>query len=150
MTADFIKKNAGFTLLETLLSIAIIGLIAGMGVPVYQSLQVRNDLDIGVTTIAQIARRAQLLAEASDGDSNWGVYISSGVIVLFKGINYVARDATYDEIFSLPTSITSSGTSEFVYEKFTGLPQITGSVILTSNTNETRTITINEKGTVSF
>ena len=58
------KKNAGFTLLEVLLSIAIITLIAGIGIPVYLSFQVRNDLDIATAEIVQSARRVQVLSQA--------------------------------------------------------------------------------------
>lgn len=143
-------KQKGFTLLETLLSIAVISLIAGIGVPVYQSFQVRDDLDISTTTIVQSARRAEILAQASDGDTSWGLHIQSGNIVLFKGASYATRDSSYDEIFDLPTSILPSGLSEIVYAKFTGMPQTTGAITLTSNANETRIITINAKGTVSF
>lgn len=71
-------------------------------------------------------------------------------MTLFKGASYVARDVVYDEVFDVPTSITPSGVSEIVYTKFTGLPSVTGTVTLTSNTNETRSITINAKGTASY
>ncbi|KKT34575.1 MAG: hypothetical protein UW24_C0026G0001, partial [Parcubacteria group bacterium GW2011_GWA2_44_12] len=37
-------KNAGFTLIEVLLSITAIAIIAGISIPVYQSFQNRNDL----------------------------------------------------------------------------------------------------------
>lgn len=147
------KKNnnyRGFTLLEVLLSIAIIGLITGIGIPVYQSFQVRNDLDIATVSIAQSLRRAETLAEAVDGDISWGIRVQSGSITLFKGTSYAARDTNFDEVFQVPTSIAPSGVQEIVFAKFTGLPQTTGTTTLTSNTNETRTITINAKGMVSY
>lgn len=143
-------KHKGFTLIELLLSVAMISLILGISAPLFQSLQVRNDLDIAGVTFAQTARRAQMLARASDGDTSWGVYISSGSSTLFKGGSYSTRDLAYDEIFTFSTSITPSGLSEIVYTKFTGLPQSTGTVTLTSTANETRILTINAKGTVSY
>lgn len=143
-------KNAGFTLIELLLSISVIMIIASMSAPVYQSFQVRNDLDIAAVTIAQSLRRAEVLATAVDGDISWGVKIQSGNISVFKGTSYVARDTTFDEVFDVPTSITPSGVSEIVFAKFTGLPQTTGIVTLTSNANETRTITTNAKGMVNY
>ena len=144
------KTTRAFTLIEVLLSVAAIAAIAGMSAPIYQSFQVRNDLDIAATTMAQSFRRAAVLAEASDGDTSWGVRVQSGSITLFKGASYAARDTTLDEIFAVPTSITPSGTSEIVFAKFTGLPTATGTTTLTSSTNEIRTITINAKGMVSY
>ena len=44
--------NKGFTILEVLLSIATITIIAGIIIPVYESFQVRNELDLAAGTIA--------------------------------------------------------------------------------------------------
>lgn len=145
-----IMKNAGFTLIELLLSISVIMIIAGMSAPIYQSFQVRNDLDIATVTIAQSLRRAEVLAQAVDGDTNWGVDIRTGSITVFKGASYATRDTAFDELFDVPTSITPSGVSGVVFAKFTGVPQTTGTITLTSNANETRIITINAKGTVNY
>lgn len=143
-------KNAGFTLMEGLLSIAVIAIIGGISIPIYQSFQVRNDLDIAIVSTVQTLRRAQVLAQAVDGDTSWGISVLSGSIILFKGASYAARDTAFDEVFEVPASITPSGLSEIVFTKFTGLPQTTGTITLTSNANETRTITINTKGIVSY
>ena len=142
--------NKGFTLIELLLSLALMALLAVMSVPVYQSFQVRNDLDIAAVTLAQTLRRAELLSQAVDGDSTWGVRIESGFITLFKGANYGARDFNFDEKLIVPTSITQSGAQEFVFAKLSGAPQSTGTVIFTSSINETRTITVNARGTVGY
>lgn len=140
----------GFTLLEVLLSVAVIALIAGIGIPVYQSFQNRNDLDIAAITFAQTLRRAQTLAEAVDGDTSWGVFAQSGTITLFKGASYASRDTQFDEVFTMPSTIAVSGTQEYVFAKFTGLPGAAGSLTLTSINNETRTITTNAKGMVAY
>ncbi len=137
-------------MIEVMLSLAIIGVLAGISAPIYQSFQVRNDLDIAAVTIAQSMRRAQVLSEAVDGDATWGVDVRSGSITVFKGATYAGRDTTFDELSPMPTSITPSGFGGAVFAKFTGLPQTTGTITLTSNANETRTITINAKGTISY
>jgi prepilin-type N-terminal cleavage/methylation domain-containing protein len=140
----------GFTLIEVLLSIAAITIIAGFSVPVYQSFQVRNDLDVAATTIALSARRAEMLAQGSDGDTSWGVHVAPDGIVLYKGSGFANRDVSVDETFEMPKSITASGTTEFIFAKFTGLPSSSSTLLLTSSNNETRTITINAKGMVNY
>lgn len=140
----------GFTLIELLLSAALIALLAGLSAPVYQSFRTRNDLDIAQNTAGQTLRRAQILSQAVDGDSSWGVKIQNGSIVLFKGENYAARDASFDEIFNVPSVIVPSGLTEIVFAKFSGLPQPAGTASLTAPTGEIKTITINEKGTILY
>lgn len=140
----------GFTLIEVLLSLALIGIIFGMAAPYYRTFQVRNDLDIATNTIVQSLRRAQILSQAQYGDMNWGVYVQSGSIIIFKGPSYVLRDINYDEVFDLPSSIDSSGITEVVFSKLYGFPQSIGTLILTSTSNETRNIIINEKGMVDY
>lgn len=150
-TSQIIQRNkVGFTLIEMILSVTMIGIMTAIIVPIYYSFQVRNDLDIAAVTAAQSFRRAALLSQAVDGDASWGAKIQAGNITVFKGISYVGRDIAYDEVSNLPTSITPSGLSEIVFTKFSGLPGSTGTVTLTSNANETRTITINPKGMVNY
>jgi prepilin-type N-terminal cleavage/methylation domain-containing protein len=145
-----VEGKKGFTLIEMLLSVAIIAILAGVSTPVYQMFQNRNDLDIATTTIAQSARRAQLLAQAVAGDTSWGIYVQAKSITLFKGAAYLTRDNNFDEVFDLSDSIIPTGMSELVFTKFSGFPQATGSFVLTSKANESRTIAINQKGTLSF
>ena len=145
------NNQSGFTLLEVLLSIIIIGILVGVSIPVYQSFQVKNSLDLAVNAIAQSLRRAQALAQAIDGDSSWGVKIQSGSIILFKGNDYSSRDSNFDEMFDLPTNIDSSGgLQEIVFTKFLGEPITNGSIVLTTAANQTKIITINEKGMVDY
>ncbi len=143
-------RSKGFTLLEILMSIALITVVAGIGVPVYQSFQVKNDLDVAVNSWAQALIRAQALSRATDGDSTWGAGIQSGNLTLFKGTSFALRDTAYDEVFDIAGSITPSGLTEIVFAKFSGLPQSTGTTTLTSSTNEVRAIAINSKGMVSY
>lgn len=144
------KQRVGFTMQEIVLSIATIAILAGIGIPVYQAFQTRNDHDLAATIVAQTMRRAQFLAEAVDGDTSWGVNVQSGSTTLFKGTNYAARDVNFDEIFDIPSTIVPSGLTEIVYGKFTGLPQTTGTIIFTSPHNETHNVTINAKGMATY
>lgn len=144
-----VRSDSGFTMLEVLLAIVLVSILAGMSIPVYQSFQARNDLGIAAGTVAHALRRAQTLSRSVASDSSWGVYIQNESVTLFRGVNYANRDEGDDEISSIP-GITTSGLQEIVFSRLSGEPVTTGSLTLTSLTNETRTITINEKGTISY
>lgn len=144
------KFFRGFTLIEILLVFSILTIMFGVGAPAYHTFMVRNDLDIATVTLVQTLRRAQTLSQVADGDSIWGVHVQTGVILLYKGPSYTLRDATFDEETAIPTSIVITGLSDVTFSKLTGLPQSVGTTIFTSTTNETRNITINQKGTVDY
>jgi prepilin-type N-terminal cleavage/methylation domain-containing protein len=144
------KTQAGFTLIELLLTVTLLALIGGIGVPVYNSFQTRNSLDLAASAYTSGIRRAQIQARGMAGDSAWGVRVDSGVITIFKGSTYASRDTTYDETFTIPTSISLNGQQEFVFEKFTGLPLAAGSLSLTSSDNDVKAITVNQKGMVEY
>lgn len=139
----------GFTLLELLLSITILTIIVGIGIPVYQSLQNNNNLDIAKTTVVQGLRRAQELSRSGEHDAMWGVKVQSGSITLFKGATYAARDSAFDELFDTPSNIVPTGSTEIVFSKFYGIPNTTGTLTLTLN-NTVQTLNINEKGTLTY
>lgn len=146
------KAQNGFTLLEILLVVALIVAVAGLSVPIYQSFQVTNDLDIAVNTIAQSSRRAQILAESGQGDKNWGVYMDSTKIVVFRGDAYSGRpqeDQDVDEEFEVPVTITIPQ-SEVVFSKISGDPNTTVSITVAASNGNTRDVSINEVGMVEY
>ena len=142
--------SRGFTFLEVLLTVAVLGIITGVGIPVYQSLQNRNELDIATTHTTQTLRRAQALTVASDGDSSWGMYATTSQIVLFKGDSYATRSSDFDEVAYIPSNIGIAGVYEVVFDRVTGETSTTGTMTLTGLNAIERTITINEKGTVTY
>lgn len=144
-----LNHERGFTLLELLLSVAVISALAGLSLPVYRTLLQKNDLDIAAVTIAQSLRRSQMMSQAVDGDTTWGVNVQMGSIVVFKGASYAARDSAFDETFDVPATIGVGGATEIVFAKFTGLPQTTG-VINVSTESDARSVSINAKGTIGF
>ncbi|MBI4713622.1 hypothetical protein HY771_00320 [Candidatus Uhrbacteria bacterium] len=133
-----------------MLSISIITALFTISMPIYQAFQERNELDIATTSVAQSLRRAQIIAQAVDADTSWGVKIQTSTITLFKGTSFATRDSAYDEEFSFPSNIVPSGVYEVVFAKWTGIPATTGTITFTSSINEIRNLTINSKGTVSY
>jgi prepilin-type N-terminal cleavage/methylation domain-containing protein len=142
--------QSGFTLIEIMLVVVVMVVIGGITVPVYQSFQVTNNLDVAAYTVVHTLRRAQGLFPAWLGGSTWGVHIASGNLTLFKGASFAARDSTFDEIAEISTNITPSGITDVVFSKLSGEPQTTGNIMLTTSNNETKTVAINAKGMIEY
>ena len=144
------RREGGFTLVELLLSVVIIGLLVGVTAPLYNSFLRQNDLDITLQQVAHTLRRAQTYARGVNGDSVWSVAVQSDAITLFKGTTFASRDTSFDEVISLPATITASGLSEVQFSKVTAAPNTTGTVNLTTTAGEVKTVTLNAKGMVEY
>ena len=144
------KKLRSVTLIEILLVIALMTIVLSFSLPVYQLLNVRNDLDLATIAIVQATRRAQILSRGMSGDSAWGVKIQKGSLILYKGSSFTSRDQNVDEQTALAPEIEVTGLDEINFSKLSGLPQNSGATILSSPTNETKNIFINEKGAITY
>ena len=144
------RRQAGFTLMEVLLSMAIISILVGLSMPFYESFVRRNDLGLATQTVSAMLRRAETYARAANGDANWSVEVQSTSLILFQGTNFAGRNTGFDETLTLPGSVTASGLSEVQFTKLTAIPNTTGTITLTSNLSDTRTITVNAKGMVDY
>jgi len=140
----------GFSLIELILSFALIGILVGVSIPVMQSFQFKSDLDVAIDDTAQRIRRAQALSQLGKGDATWGVYVEPDSIIVFQGTSYATRDTSLDEVTRLARGITPSGMTEIVFDKLSGLPQSTGVVTVTASDGQERFVTINDQGTILY
>jgi len=143
-------NQRGFTLLELLLSVAIITMLVGLSVPVYESFARNNDLDVATQLMGSALRRAETYARAANYDNAWSVEVQSTTITLFQGASFASRNTAYDETVSLPASVTPSGLAEVQFAKFSAAPNTTGTITFTSTTNTVRTVAVNAKGMVDY
>lgn len=143
-------SRAGFTLYEMLFAVAALAILAGMGAPVFFSFESRNEIAIAAYMAAETLRRASSLAEGMEQNSSWGVMATTSHLILFKGQSFVTRDMLLDEVHDISPSIIASGTTELVFQKFTGLPIATGTLVLYFSDDNVRAISVNEKGTISY
>jgi len=143
-------KLKSVTLVEVMLAIAVLVIIMGVSAPIYGSLQTKSDVEMATNQLIQSLRRAQILARASKGDSNWGVKIETGAITTYQGTSFSTRNPNSDERTAISPLTLISGLDEINFSKFSGLPAQSGAITLTLDNRETKTININAKGTISY
>ena len=143
------KNLSGFSLIEIVLVVAIVGLLTAIGAPIYQSLSNINELDVATNLLVQDLYRAQSYSRNVAHDDSWGVAINGQIISLFEGASYAARNAAFDDNYSVPGSISLSGSSQLVYAKLSGLPSGAASFNL-SIPGKNRVVTVNPKGLVDY
>lgn len=143
------KEQKGFTLLELMLVVAMIGLVAMFSVTVSSSFLWRTDLSFAQYTSVVGLRRAQVLARAQAYDSDWGVHITDNQMTIFKGNDFISRDALYDEEYDLGSVLVLVPVS-VVYHKFSGKPYDNLSEINLITGQDTVAITVNSEGTINY
>lgn len=139
----------GFTLVEMLLSMACIGLLAGISLPVWNQFLTRSDRQSTTRNLVSALRRGSMYSRQVRGDSQWSVRLTSTSATLYKGTDFATRDQAFDEVITYPAPVTGTGLTDVVFTKLTGETANTGSVTLSSN-NGTDTITINAKSMVTY
>ncbi|MCW1930560.1 MAG: prepilin-type N-terminal cleavage/methylation domain-containing protein [Candidatus Kerfeldbacteria bacterium] len=143
-------QRSGFTLLELLLSVAMIAILTSMVIPFSRSYYTKNGLSLATDSTVQAIRQAEHYARAQINDTQWGVYVTTGRIVVFSGNTYATRVEVEDITFEISNTITISGTSEFVFEKLTALPTTTGTLTLTDVDGKVANIQLSSRGMVSI
>jgi len=146
------KSNVkrGFTLVEVMIVIGVLGIITGLAIPFYQSFQISSALDNAGQEITQALRTAQSRAMSSQGLSSHGVHFDINRFVVFKGDIYSPVDPD-NEFFEVANTvdITSSGSSNIVFSVGEGLSDSQPVITITSSNNESHSISINNLGRIN-
>lgn len=142
--------HKGFTLIELLLSMSFMAVLIAGAVPVYQTFQKENDLNLATATIAQALNRAKLMAESGIEDSGWSINVQNNEVMIYKGNNFANRDTNFDENFTLPATVLVSGLLDENFAHFSGIPQQLGKITVASDNGKSTEISINDVGLVDY
>ena len=146
----FFLNKSGFTFVEVLITLGIIGFLIGLAIPFYQTFYISNQLDNTSTELIQTLRRAQLKAMASEEYQTFGVHLEQRKFVLFKGTSYNPNDS-YNEFTELPNTLTLTANTgpEVFFNYLKGETTNTATIIITSSNNRSQTLSINEVGKIN-
>jgi prepilin-type N-terminal cleavage/methylation domain-containing protein len=139
-------KN-GFTIIELLVVIAILLILGGLSSPFYSNFLVSNYLETKTNEVITALRTAQINAVSGKGGTRWGVNISASAITVYKGNSYATRAAAFDQIYTIPATITITNV-DVAFTMTTGNPTNTPTITISNNVGKSHTVTVNSVGTV--
>lgn len=143
-----VQQETGFTLVEVLLTIATVGVLTLITVPLLGIFQVKNNIAIATADVVNALYAAQVRSHGVKGDEQWGVYITPSQITVFQGTSFASRNTNEDKVVDM-TSITSvTGVTEVVFSKVYAAPSTTGDITLTATQGGQHTITLTSQGVI--
>ncbi len=123
-----------FTIIEVLISIAILALLLGISMTIFQAMTKQQSLDRDVETAGSYLLRARNQTITGEDGLQYGVHFASTSVTLFKGTTY--NSATTSNIvsnFRNPTYMHSinltGGVYDVYFKKLSGAPSATGTII---------------------
>lgn len=141
-------NNKGFTLIEILLSLALLAIISAFSWPFFSSLQ-SNNLEAEAKRTTSYLRQAATLSRAGIQDETWGVLVDNNGLTLFAGDSYANRLTEFDQTSSFTNGVSSPGSQEIIFSKYQGVPNYTGQIVLISG-DRSRLISINSLGVIYY
>lgn len=124
------KTSHGFTLIELLLVIALMLILGVFMLPVGISYYRTSVLDETTEKIETMLRDAYSASSSGVHDNAHGVKFDTNGYVLFEGLSYDTRVTAEDFFIAIPDVITTSGISEVVFSEITGIPDVSGTLIV--------------------
>lgn len=138
----------GFSLMEMIVVIAIIGVLASLSFTGYNVFKTRTTLSSATAMTAQAIRQASLNAQNGRRDSVWKVDVTNAGTVIYAGSSYAERIIGSEISTTFSSALTVSGTATYTFAKLTGRPMTPGTTILTFNTSSSN-INVNALGAVT-
>ncbi|MGB9726728.1 MAG: pilus assembly FimT family protein [Minisyncoccia bacterium] len=152
-------KNSGFTLLETLIVVAVTATIATIGIGYYMNASKTKILERATQEIVSLLKYAQQNSVSQKDSEQWGVHFENPVsgndfYALYKGATYSSpieiKHLPEGVVFSTPSIGNSLNIS---FNKLTGT-NYSGTnqflVIQSTSSNATTTISVSSQGLISY
>ena len=147
------KKLKGFTLIEIVMVVTLLGLSIGLVMSWTMSSLDRAELQSSTESVISIIRKQQTAAMNSRNNLPHGIRFESNQFTSFEGVDYASSSPITRQVFSLPSNIhitdisLVSGLNDMTFHKASGETGESGSLTITHDkTSETFTITVNPHG----
>lgn len=148
-------KQYGFTIVEILIGLAILGIISAITFASFSGLNSANALHASVGLVASNIEQARSLTLASHQGEQYGVHLGTTSITMFTGAHYGASDADnvtidIDRHVEISNVTLSGGGSDILFQRLTGATHQSGTITLSlkDDSSSTKIITIDATGII--
>ncbi len=140
------QNQRGFSLIEVMLTMSLFAIVSLFAFPFYGDFIYKQEVAVTSAGLRGSLTKAQINSMQSKNASSWGVQVSDGNIILFRGDSFGGRDQNFDEVLTIHPKITVSGLGDgVVFARTTGRPTSTPTISVSGN-EASETFTINSEG----
>lgn len=132
--------------------IAIVGMLVGIAMTAFLNYARHQNYQASAVEVFETLREARTQTLASEGDTVYGVHLSTDTITLFQGATYLAGNANNLERSLSGVTLShalSGGVDDIIFSRRTGTTSSTGTITIQSNFSDaSTTITILGTGVI--
>ncbi|MCL5012000.1 MAG: prepilin-type N-terminal cleavage/methylation domain-containing protein [Patescibacteria group bacterium] len=151
------KQNNGFTLIEMLISVAILSIITGIGVINLTNYKNRHSFELDTKNVLEATRNAENKSILGDQGTGWGIKFTSnvdnGYFEIFSGTSYATSSVVVTQYLSSASRFSNPppGFSKtIVFGQITGVPDASQMIALKTVTGSDSSITsLGARGTLN-
>ncbi|MBU0646084.1 prepilin-type N-terminal cleavage/methylation domain-containing protein [Patescibacteria group bacterium] len=151
------REQSGFSLIEALLVVALFVIIFAATSPRLISSYHRYRLEASTQDLVHTIRYAQNKSMTGRDNDVYSIRLVNGAggsFVLYKGDDYDARDASFDEVHELPAAFSLTDTiadADIIFTRLEGGTTDTGTLTIAwPDGNQSRSLSLNPTGRVDF
>lgn len=137
-------RRPGFTALELLITIGVIGILAGVSIPSFAQAQQRLRVRQSAAELADVIRQAQTKAIA-------GIHGSTITVTFQAGSITTTIDATGTQaVWAIPAGLNiASDVSSVTFNRLTGRPSSPASITVTNDSGNNSAIAVAVSGVIT-